>query len=60
LRDGVIVVGVPVTNGLLDYLLWLKAVTDAESESRPAVGCAIAELLEDAMKHDEIFARRIR
>jgi len=56
LREGVIIVGVPVSNEMVDYLMWLNALPEHESESRPAIGRAMAELIEDAMRNDEEFA----
>jgi hypothetical protein len=59
-RHGVWIAPTPVSHELIEYLLWLKAITEAESESRQQIGKAIRELLDDAMAHDEKFQKRIR
>jgi hypothetical protein len=49
-----------VSRELIEYLLWLKAITEAESENRRQIGKAIRELLDDTMAHDLQYAKRIR
>jgi hypothetical protein len=59
LRDGIWICPVEMSRELIEYLLWLGAITEAESESRKQIGKGIRELLADAMAHDEEFKRRI-
>ena len=51
LRDGVIVVGVPVTNEVIGLLLDTNYLALAESEDRGAIAVAIGEMLRDASQH---------
>jgi hypothetical protein len=52
LRQGVMVIGVPITNEIIERLLDTNYLPLAKSEDRSAIAVAIAEMLNDASKHE--------